>query len=65
MFFTTDTPNTHKFISQLERNYIVESTYLGPINRTTNTRLNSTSKTPWLLIFKSKACLAIFVRLII
>ena len=73
MFLTTNSPRTHKLISEAERDYIIQNTTLD-INKRSENLVNevarenealrnksSSIKTPWLAIFKSKACIAIFV----
>lgn len=52
LFLVSDSPTNHRFISQVERNYILK--HIPETN--TKKRL----KTPWKEIFTSKPCLAVF-----
>ncbi|CAD5121055.1 DgyrCDS9595 [Dimorphilus gyrociliatus] len=52
-FFVSDSPETHRQISQIEKDYIIESTGTK--------KTDSNYKVPWLKIFKSKAVWAIIV----
>ncbi|RNA04067.1 inorganic phosphate cotransporter isoform X3 [Brachionus plicatilis] len=52
-FLTSDRPEHHKFISDEEKEYIV--------NETKSSQNNTNMKTPWKSILFSKACLAIYV----
>lgn len=48
---TSETPSTHKSISNIERDYILQTTKIT----------KTSGKIPWSLIFRSKSCIAIFV----
>ena len=58
MLLTTDSPDDHRFISKEEKEYLKETTQ-------TNSNDTRNKKTPWLQIFTSKSCIAIFVRLVL
>lgn len=59
---TSETPNSHKFISDAEREYINEGTKSNtePISNSLSQSTTSAPPIPWLQIFKSKTCLALF-----
>lgn len=61
MLLTADSPDKHRFISEYEREYILEETkaLINPIVNDGDD-LNLPPQTPWMLLFKSKSCLAIF-----
>ncbi len=52
-FICSDTPENHKFISDAEKNYILQE--LSKVSQKEQT------STPWLKLLTSKACIAIYV----
>ena len=60
MILASDSPETHKCITKTERDYIQK--VLVDSYQPLSSPANSNGKAPWSLIFRSKACLAIFVR---
>jgi ACS family sodium-dependent inorganic phosphate cotransporter-like MFS transporter 5 len=52
-FICSDNPETHRFISVAERNFIVQEL--------SKVRANNKKRTPWIKFFLSKACWAIYV----
>ncbi len=58
---TSETPNSHKFINDAEREYINDGTRVNT-ESLTQSITTSTPHIPWSQILKSKSCLAIFAR---
>lgn len=56
MFVITDSPKTHRFISEREKEYLLMETA-----QATSARERGPLKTPWAEIFKSKVCWATFI----
>lgn len=64
LLLTADSPNEHKFISQREKTFVINHTETNLAALSEQEPINKTGKpepVPWLAIFKSKACIAIFV----
>ncbi|CAF0884850.1 unnamed protein product, partial [Brachionus calyciflorus] len=56
LVFVSDSPKTHKFISQHEKEYILEET-----KKDLSAKVGRKLTTPWIKIFTSKVCWATFI----